>query len=73
MSAPPDWTTAITEGLLTEGLLTVFIVTRPDQCPEEQKVFVRLPHVPNVAHNLPVESRLNPLWELNKPSGLDPR
>ena len=30
-------------------------------------MFVRLPNVPNVAHNLPVGSRLNPFWELRKP------
>ena len=28
---------------------------------------------PNVAHNLPVGSRLSPFWELRKPWGLDPR
>ena len=43
-------------------------VTRPDQCPEGQKMFVRLPNVPDVAHNLPVGSRLNPFWELLVPS-----
>ena len=32
-------------------------------------MFVRLPNVPNVAHNLPVGSRLNPFWELRKPWG----
>ena len=26
-------------------------------------MFVRLPNVPNVEHNLPVGSRLNPFWE----------
>ena len=51
-------------------VLTVFIVTKPDQCLEGQKRFVRLP---DVAHNLPVGSRLNPLGELGKPWGLDPR
>ena len=34
-------------------------------------MFVRLPNVSNVAHNLPVGSRLNPFWELRKPWGLD--
>ena len=34
---------------------------------------VRIPNVPNVAHNLPVGSRLSPFWELRKPWGLDPR
>ena len=46
---------------------------RPDQCPEGQKMFVRIPNVPNVAHNLPVGPRLSPFWELRKPWGLDPR
>ena len=32
-------------------------------------MFVRLPIVLNVAHNLPVGSRLNPFWELRKPGG----
>ena len=27
-------------------------------------MFVRIPNVPNVAHNLPVGSRLSPFWEL---------
>ena len=36
---------------------TWIIVTRPDQGPEGQKMFVRLP---NVTHILPVGSRLNP-------------
>ena len=53
LSSPPDWTTAI-----IEGLFSFFIVTRPDQCPEGQKMFVKLPNVPNVAHNLPLGSRL---------------
>ena len=34
---------------------------------------VRIPNVPNVAHNLPVGSRLSPFWELRKPWGLDLR
>ena len=55
------------------SVLTVFIVTKPDQCPEGQKRFVRLPDVPDVAHSLPVGSRLNPFGELRKPWGLDPR
>ena len=53
----------------TERLLTWIIVTRPDQCPKGQKMFVRLPNVPNVAHNLPVGSRLNLFWKLRKPWG----
>ena len=32
-------------------------------------MFVRLPNVPNVAHNVLVGSRLNPFWELRKPWG----
>ena len=36
-------------------------------------MFVRLPNVPNVEHNLPVGSRLNPFWEPWKPWGLYPR
>ena len=36
-------------------------------------MFVRLPNVPNVEHNLPVGSRLNPFWESWKPWGLYPR
>ena len=44
----PDWTTT-----------TWIIVTRPDQCLEGQKMFVRLPNVPNVTHILSVGSRLN--------------
>ena len=56
----------------TERLLTWIIVTRPDQCPEGQKMFVRLSNVPNVTHDLPVRSRLNPIWELWKPWGLYP-
>ena len=32
-------------------------------------MFVRLPNVPNVEHNLPVGSRLNPFWEPWKPWG----
>ena len=64
----PDRTTT-----RTERLLTWIIVTRPDQCLEGQKMFVRLPNVPNVTHNLPVGSRLNPFWELWKPWGLYPK
>ena len=33
-------------------------------------MFVRIPNVPNVAHNLPVGPRLSPFWELRKPWGL---
>ena len=33
-------------------------------------MFVRLPNIPNVAHGLPVGSRLNLFWELRKPWGL---
>ena len=36
-------------------------------------MFVRLPNVPNVEHNLPVGSRRNPFWEPWKPWGLYPR
>ena len=36
-------------------------------------MFVRLPNVPNVEHNLPVGSRLNPFREPWKPWGLYPR
>ena len=32
-------------------------------------MFVRLPDIPNVAHSLPVGSRLNLFWELGKPWG----
>ena len=32
-------------------------------------MFVRISNVPNVAHNLPVGSRLSPFWELRKPWG----
>ena len=37
-------------------------------------MFIKIPNVPNVAHNLPVGSRLSPLFfrELRKPWGLDP-
>ena len=35
-------------------------------------MFVRLPNVPNVEHNLPVGSRLNPFWDPWKPWGLYP-
>ena len=35
-------------------------------------MFVRLPNVPNVEHNLPVGSRLNTFWEPWKPWGLYP-
>ena len=34
-------------------------------------MFVRIPNFPNVAHNLPIGSRLSPFWELRKPWGLD--
>ena len=33
-------------------------------------MFVRIPNVPNVAHNLPIGSRLSPFWERRKPWGL---
>ena len=60
----PDQTTT-----RTERLLTWIIVTRPDQCPEGQKIFVRLPNVPNVGHNLPVGARLNPFGNLGSLGG----
>ena len=46
----------------TERLLTWIIVTRQDQCPEGQRMFVRLPNAPNVTPNLPVGARLNPFF-----------
>ena len=50
-----------------------FVIMSGQGCPEGQKMFVRIPNVPNVAHNLPIGSRLSPFWELRKPWGLDPR
>ena len=35
----------------------------------KSKMFVRIPNVPNVAHYLPIGSRLSPFWERRKPWG----